>query len=268
MGAGEPEEKERAPVIGSKGCSKGEGRTSGAALPQPDRQYVGGKEAERGTMSGQSGVRRDIYRAMGPQPAPQPGYNQEEEVRRFQEQRRREEQERIRREQDFIRRRMAPRPEDPQMDARGQPYWPYGRPMVGGRITKEVIDVADNVPGINRITGPAKTIANMATGGQPPFLGDHPLFRTRLPQMTDKRSKGGTFKVSPPFDLSKYPPQQRARLAENDAFQARTIAGEARKQAQIERNNGNENGARYLEEVASFHDQRAQMRAREIEQLR
>lgn len=219
-------------------------------------------------MSGQSGVRRDIYRAMGPQPTPQSGYNQEEEVRRFQEQRRREEQERIRREQEFIRRRMAPRPEDPQMDARGQPYWPYGRPMVGGRITKEVIDVADNVPGLSRLTGPAKTVAAMASGGQPPFFGDHPLYRVRPPRMTDKNSKGGAYAPTPPHDLSKYPRDQRIKMAESAIFNDRRLASSARRQAEKERQNGNEEGARYLDESASFWEQSAQMRARELEQLR
>ncbi len=206
-------------------------------------------------MSGQSGVRRDIYRAMGPQPTPQSGYNQEE-VRRFQEQRRREEQERIRREQEFIRRRMAPRPEDPQMDARGQPYWPYNRPMVGGRVTKEVVDVMNNVPGVNRLTGPAKTVAAMATGGAPPMLADAPILRVRQPKMTDNRSKA--FKPVAPHDLSKYGPEQRPQLAQRSAQNARDNAAMARRQAQVERQNGNNAGADYLEEVARHNDAKAQ----------
>lgn len=268
MGAGEPEEKERAPVIGSKGCSKGKGRTSGAALSQPDRQYVGGKEAELAEMSGQSGVRRDIYKAISQEPVTQSGYNQEEEIKRFQEQRLRDEQERIRREQEFMRRRGSPRPEDPQMDGRGRPYWPYGRPMVGGRITKEVFDVADNVPGLNRLTGPAMTVATAATGGQPPFFGEHPMYRMRPPRMTDKRSRGTTHTPSPPHDLSKYPREQRIKLAESSLFNNRSLAASARRQAAIERQNGNEAGAQYMDNAASFWEQAAEMRALEIEQLR
>jgi hypothetical protein len=127
--------------------------------------------------------------------------------------------------------------------------------MVGGRVTKEVFDVMDNVPGVNRLTGPANTVAAMATGGAPPMIGDAPILRMRQPRMTDKRSS--SHKAAAPFDLSKYPPERRRELAENAARVSREGAIFARRQAQIERQNGNNAGADYLEEVARHNDAKA-----------
>jgi hypothetical protein len=102
-------------------------------------------------------------------------YNQDEEVRRFQERRRAEERERIRREQEAQQqRRRGYRPDEPQMGPDGRPIWPYDRPYVGPRVTGEVIRVLDNVPGVSRITSPAIMVAD-GISGKTPAPGEGPL---------------------------------------------------------------------------------------------
>jgi len=120
-------------------------------------------------MSGLGFSRRD------PPPPKRGAYNQDEEVRRFQEEQRAKERERIRREQEAQQqRRRGYRPEDPQMGPDGRPMWPYDRPYVGPRVTGETLRVLDNVPGVSRITSPAIMVAD-GISGKTPAPGEGPL---------------------------------------------------------------------------------------------
>jgi hypothetical protein len=206
---------------------------------------------------------------MGPQPTPQSGYNQEEEVRRFQEQRRREEQERIRREQEFIRRRMAPRPEDPQINARGQPYWPYNRPMVGGRVTKEVVDVMNNVPGVNRLTDPA-LVAAQAFAGKLPVAPSDPILPDRPGGPKGKSRTRPRAYQSPAIQYGNWQPRRFTQPlppnpAESDIVAARKRYGhaiedakrnatQASQRTQLARDVGDEQGAQKAFEVKKFYE--------------
>ncbi len=125
-------------------------------------------------------------------------YNQDEEVRRFQEEQRAKERERIRREQEAQQqRRRGYRPEDPQMGPDKRPYWPYDRPYVGPRVTSETIRVLDNVPGVNRVTGPAIMVAD-GISGKTPAPGEGPL---------PSASRG-------PYGPAKKPRQQHGQASE------------------------------------------------------
>jgi hypothetical protein len=156
-------------------------------------------------------------------------YNQDEEVRRFQEKRRAEERERIRREQEAQQqRRRGYRPEDPQMGPDGRPIWPYDRPYVGPRVTGEVIRVLDNVPGVNRITGPAIMVAD-GISGKTPAPGEGPMpsvsrgpYKPRKSPHSGLGPGYGSWKPTP-YDTGRDtdPPQVRRKKATTGISAAR-----------------------------------------------
>lgn len=151
-----------------------------------------------------------------PPPPPRRGpYNQDEEVRRFQEARKAEERERIRREQEALeQRRRGYRPEDPQMGPDKRPYWPYDRPYVGPRVTAETIRVMDNVPGVNRITGPAIMVAD-GISGKTPAPGEGPMpSRPRMP--SGYRSHRFEPRQGPPSGAS--PRQAQDIIGQNSSY--------------------------------------------------
>jgi hypothetical protein len=189
-------------------------------------------------------------------------YNQDEEVRRFQEEQRAKERERIRREQEAQQqRRRGYRPDDPQMGPDGRPQWPYNRPHVGPRVTGEVIRVLDNVPGVNRITGPAITVGTAASGGPPP--GEPPLPGPMRRPRGSRVPADMYGKKTPYPDLDpRLPPERQRELAARTAYHARDKAGLARRYAQQEAEAGNHQAADHLRSVADWYEREADRYAR------
>lgn len=176
-------------------------------------------------------------------------FDQDEEVRRFQERRKAEERERIRREQEALeQRRRGYRPEDPQMGPDKRPYWPYDRPYVGPRVAGETIRALDNVPGVNRITGPAIMVAD-GISGKTPAPGEGPMpGRPRTPRSWQPPAP----RPSLPTTM---PSTQRSAIAKQNAEYHKRMSEEFSRREEEAYRRGDLQGRAEAIRARNWHDQ-------------
>jgi hypothetical protein len=194
---------------------------------------------------------------------PPPGYNQDEEIRRFQEQKRWEEKKRADAEKrDMERRRQGYRPEDVVDNGRGGPAWPYGRPYVGPRAADGAIHVVETVvPGMDRVVEPARHITSAIEGKPAPQVD---TVGARAGTRVYKPSSVRGYKPIPkdfpypqPFeDLpTSMPPPDRIRLSENRMLNHTKRMDYWAKVADDARAYGDRDGFVRATQIRNWHDQ-------------